>query len=195
MKRELWTYAFDEKSAPAWPCPIYAKGIYVLVPKSIVFKETVTSKRSRGQPDSDPELLEYAFIGWLKCSHCDQEAIVACVGGVEPGFNEEKGEMEWGSYYLPRICWPMPDIFDNPRRCPEEVKKELRAGFALFWVDEGAAANRLRIALELLIHWLLIVQRVERRDFLHTERITPYFSTQVMKISHSFHSARNREYS
>jgi hypothetical protein len=42
-------------------------------------------------------------------------------------------------------------MFEVPEHCPAEIKTQLRAAFTLFWCDEAAAANRVRIALERLM--------------------------------------------
>lgn len=149
----------SDKSAPAWPCPICNKGVYTLIPTTLVRKETIPSKRRKG-PNSPAEEIEYTFTTWIQCSHCGQEAVVSGVGGVEDDFDFDNKRMVWTRYYLPRFCSPMPDIFDIPKRCPETIKNELRAGFALFWLDEGAAANRLRTSLERLMDHLGVKKRI-----------------------------------
>jgi hypothetical protein len=49
------------------------------------------------------------------------------------------------------VCCPMPDMFDFPTKCPDIVKAELRAAFALFWSHLSACAGRIRVALECLM--------------------------------------------
>lgn len=164
MKRFLWTQTLGEHYAPSWPCPACAKGVLALVPKSLVHKETVASKRAHGDDEWDPELITYAFTAWLKCNHapCGQEVAVSGIGGAEAVYDPEDGDMSWSSYFIPKFCWPMPDIFELPAKCPDEVKTQLRAGFALFWSDQAAAASRVRVALERLMDHLGVQRR--RKD-------------------------------
>lgn len=160
MKRSLWTDTLTEHHSPAWPCPACNKGTLALVPKSLAYKETVESKRAHNEEAWDPDWVTYAFTAWVKCTHqsCGQEAAVSGIGGVEPEYGPD-GDMDWSSYFAPRFCSPMPDIFEIPKKCPDEVEKELRAGFALFWQDHAAAAGRVRVALERLMDHLGIPMR------------------------------------
>jgi hypothetical protein len=57
----------------------------------------------------------------------------------------------------------MPDIFELPKKCPDNVAKELRAAFKLIWPDPSAAANRVRVALENLMDHLKIQKRRKNR--------------------------------
>ena len=45
----------------------------------------------------------------------------------------------------------MPSIIDVPRKCPDDVKGELKSSFSLFFMDANAAANHVRVALERLM--------------------------------------------
>lgn len=156
MKRSLWKSTLSDSLSPAWPCPACNKGTLVLVPKSLTFNETVASKRGHSEDSWSPEDVTYAFTAWLKCSHpsCSQEVAVCGIGGVEQWqTTDPEGEVQivYDEYFVPRLLWPMPDIFDIPAKCPDEVKHHLRAGFRLFFSDQSAAANRIRVALESLL--------------------------------------------
>ncbi len=152
MNRNLWKETLTAHSCPAWPCPSCRKGSLQIVPKSLVEKETLESKRCRSDDDWDPEWITYSFTAWLECNHCKKEVAVSGTGGVEPGYGEDG--MSWGDYFAARILWPMPDIFRIPPKCPEEVSDKLREGFQLFWLDAAAAATRVRVALERLMDHL-----------------------------------------
>jgi hypothetical protein len=65
----------------------------------------------------------------------------------EAGEEEEK----YIRSFHPLFCWPMPDMFELPEKCPPEVQTELRAGFRLFWSDQAASAGRVRVSLERLM--------------------------------------------
>lgn len=164
MNRHLWTRALSERSAPPWPCPACTKGTLALLPKSLVYKETVESERAHDDDGWDPDCIMYAFTAWLKCSHppCGQQVAVSGIGGVEPEYDPAEGGMDWSSYFSAKFCWPMPDMFEIPAKCPNEVKIELRAGFSLFWSDQAAAASRVRVALERLMDHVGVQKR--RRD-------------------------------
>ena len=163
MNRLLWTQTLTEHYCPPWPCPTCKKGVLALVPKSFLKKETVNSKRAHRMPDWDPDWIEYVFTAWAKCGNpsCGEEAALGGVGGMEPEYDQE-GAMDWSHYYAPRFCRPMPDIFDIPEKCPDEVTHELRAGFAIFWADGAACAGRVRVALERLMDHLGVAQQITK---------------------------------
>ena len=155
MKRSLWTHPLTERSSPAWPCPACGNGTLALVPNSLVAKETVES-RQLYEVLCEPESTAYTFSAWLRCNYgdCGEEVVVVGNGTVarfdrmnEAGEEEEK----YIRSFHPLFCWPMPDMFELPEKCPPEVQTELRAGFRLFWSDQAASAGRVRVSLERLM--------------------------------------------
>ena len=155
MKRSLWIQPLTKQSSPAWPCPTCGKGTLALVPDSLVAKQTVES-RQLYEILCEPESSVYAFSAWLKCSYgdCGEEVVVVGSGTVarfqrtnEAGEEEEK----YIPSFHPLFCWPMPDMFELPEKCPPEVQVELRAGFQLFWSNQAASAGRVRVSLERLM--------------------------------------------
>lgn len=166
MNRYIWCSTLSKLSAPSWPCPECTRGTLNLVPKSLTFKETISSQRAHGAEGWDPELISYTFTAWLKCSHivCGQEVVVSGVGGVEAWYDNEEGTTGWSDYFAPRWCSPMPDLFQFPAKCPVDVKKQLRASFRLFWSDHAAAASKVRIALECLLNHLGVPKRKKDKN-------------------------------
>lgn len=165
MNRSLWTEVLTESSCPPWPCPVCRKGTIALVPKSLMFRETILSKRAHHHEAWDPEWIHYTFTAWGECRHppCKQEFAIAGTGGVGPEEGPE-GEVEWADYFLPKACYPMPDIIDIPGKCPDPVKQELRAAFATFWPHRAACAGRVRVALECLMDHLGVPKRRRAKD-------------------------------
>jgi hypothetical protein len=53
----------------------------------------------------------------------------------------------------------MPEMFDLPAKCPDEVRGELQAAFQIFWPQPAACAGRLRVALECLMNYLGVPKR------------------------------------
>lgn len=155
MNRILWKQSLGESSCPAWPCPTCKKGTVSLIPKTLVAKETIKSVQAHNEDGWDPEWIETTFIARGICGHpsCKEEFSIAGIGGIEPEYGPE-GDYEWGDYYSPQYCRPMPDIFEFPPKCPDDVQAELRAAFALFWSHRAACAGRIRVALECLMNHL-----------------------------------------
>src|SRR5260370_11614754 len=153
MNRHLWTRSLTETTCPAWPCPVCNRGIVALVQKSLLFKQTVASKREHGHEDWNPTCVDYTFTAWGQCTHssCKQDFAIAGTGGVEPEFSGPDGDYDWEQYFLPNVCRPMPDMFNIPPKCPNSVIEELRAAFSLYWLSHEACAGRIRVALECLM--------------------------------------------
>jgi hypothetical protein len=163
MKRALWIQPLTEQSWPAWPCPTCANGTLTLVPNSLVKKETANSRQSY-EVLGEPDLITYTFSAWLKCNYgnCGEEVVVAGNGKVvivekeiadlvDEEIEDIQPGPKYGTIYEPLFCWPMPDMFGLPEKCPPEVQAELRAGFRLFWSDQAASAGRVRVSLERLM--------------------------------------------
>lgn len=129
-----------------------------IVPKSLVYKETGESETLRGHQDWEPEWISYVFTAWAKCNNpsCGNKMVISGIGGEEERYDGEENS-HCHRYFAPRFCAPMPDIFDIPAKCPKEVTNELRGGFALFFADSAATANRMRSALERLMDHLGVI--------------------------------------
>ncbi len=160
MNRSLWKKSLTHISCPAWPCPTCQKGSLALVQKSLTFKETIESEKARHREDWDPGWTSYIFTAWAECRHppCKQRFSMSGIGGISPECGPE-GELEWEDYFSPKMCCPMPDINCFPIKCPDEVKKELRASFALFWSNPAACAGRIRVALEYIMTHLGVAKK------------------------------------
>lgn len=89
MKRGLWKQTLTEHSSPSWPCPSCARGSLKMVSKTLEKKETARSRRAHAHENWDPLDVEYTFTAWLQCGSCREDIVVAGVGGVEPGYDEE----------------------------------------------------------------------------------------------------------
>jgi len=166
MKRNIWTRSLTEHSAPSWPCSEYGKGTLALIPKSLLYKETIRCQCAHHDPAWDPDWIDYTFSAWLKCNHagCSQEFSLSGVGEVEAWYDNEEGGTGWSPYFSPRWFSPMPDIFELPARCPDEVTKQLRASSRLLWADHAAAAGKVRIALECLMDHLGVPKRKKDKN-------------------------------
>lgn len=165
MNRSLWTQTISKSSCPAWPCPVCRKGTLALIPKSLVYKETVESKRAHGHEAWDPDWITYKFTAWAECRHptCKQEFAIAGTGGVGPEIDAEGG-YEWEAYFSPLFCQPMPYMIEIPTKCPEEVRDEIQEAFALFWSNRAACAGRIRVALESLMNHLGVPKRKKEKN-------------------------------
>lgn len=160
MNRHLWTQELSKGYCPQWPCPICRKGTTALVKDSLIYNETVQSARSRNAEEFSPEWVEFVFTAWARCTYpsCHQQFAISGSGGVAPQWVSED-DWEYEEYFAPKACHPMPDMFDLPAKCPDDVLSELRSAFALFWSHKPACASRIRVALEYLMDHLGIPKK------------------------------------
>lgn len=189
MKRENWKNWHTSFNWPAWTCPTCHSGMLQLDRKSLVERETTKSRRDRNREEWDPGWIYNNFTAWLKCSKasCGEVAIVSGMSSVDPTMGPDGG-LEWEEIYSPTVVLPMPDIIAIPAKCPESVADELRSAFRLFWIDTGAAANRLRVALEALLD-VPGVRRRQRipgaiRELTLHQRIMEYQKKEPVVAAH-----------
>jgi hypothetical protein len=104
--------------------------------------------------------VDYSFTAWGQCRNasCKQEFAIAGNGGLEPEQGPDN-DFTWEKYFSPKTCYPMPEIFNLPIGYPEQVKEQLHAAFSAFWIDRGACAGRIRVALERLMDYLGVPKR------------------------------------
>lgn len=159
MNRSLWTQTLTEFYCPPLPCPTCGKGVFSLVSRSLVYQDTAKSKSWHLDEDWTFDDITYRFTARLKCGHisCGDEAVIVGLGGVEEQQTQEGWEET--KYFSPKFCLPMPDLISIPEKCPSPVASELRAGFALYWSDSAATANRIRAAVERIMDHFRIQRR------------------------------------
>lgn len=151
MKRDLWTTKLTEKETPEWSCPDCKTGTLALDTKSFVSEEPPKSVQAHDHAGWDPDWIQYSFSAWLSCGNAKCGLRVALIGkgGVEAVVYDEG--MNWEALYSPLYAYPMPDVFDLPINCPDNVAAPLRRSFAALWSEPSSAANSARVALEALM--------------------------------------------
>ncbi|WP_285578159.1 DUF4145 domain-containing protein [Geothrix limicola] len=76
---------------------------------------------------------------------------------------------DWGDFFSPQICTPMPDMIVFPNKLPKEILSELRAAFSLFWLNRESCSGRIRVALECLMDHLGVPKRRKNKNGKFTE--------------------------
>lgn len=112
----------------------------------------------------EPALIGERFAGLWKCSRQGCEDVVAIAGTTvaeqcyDPDSRAPQGYIDYGIQYFlkPRYVSPAPALIQVPPNCPEPVRVELKMAFELYWCDYGAAAGKLRSALEALMDHLKV---------------------------------------
>jgi hypothetical protein len=160
VDRTLWIQSLTHDGCPAWRCALCRIGTLALVPKSLIHHETADSRFIGNEEAWEPERIKYTFTAWAECRNatCKQRYAIAGDGRVT-SVQRPDGSFEWVDQFSPRSCSPMPDVFEIPSTCPQEVTAELRSAFALFLSSPAACAGRLRVALERLMDYVEVPRR------------------------------------
>ena len=146
--RRIWTNGTIEK-----PCPSCMIGVLVPNEKIIPKIETNASFEMREYNYSSSE---FVFSTLLTCNYCKDS--VAALGKIEEGIeqDQETGIIESYTIITPTAFFPAPKIIDIPKSCHKSVNKIITESFGLFWMDIGSCANKIRIAIEVLLDELNI---------------------------------------
>lgn len=99
------------------------------------------------------------FISFLKCNHCNSyyrifgDRDIHRVGGyyVDNDGHEQFHEEEIDHYTVKCISPPI-NIIPIHKEYPKLMKEILKLSFLLFWVDISSCANKIRIAIEILLN-------------------------------------------
>jgi hypothetical protein len=127
-------------------------------------EETVSSARSHGDPNFEPDWVEYSFTAWAQCANlkCKQKCAISGRGGIAPEYTNDEGDWDWEDYFTPLNCHPMPDMISIPENCPTDIADELKSAFRVYWDNPSACAGRIRVALEHLMNHLGVPKRKKK---------------------------------
>jgi hypothetical protein len=162
VKRNLWVKIFAEEAIPAFPCPHCAVGSLGLTKEGVLFKEgnytKANRKANRLSEDWDPGHQTERFTAFLQCTHTVCGEIVAIAGEVETVEEYVDDVQVWGltRALRPQVFFPAPPIITVPENTPKEVKTPLLKAFQLFWSDDSASANKIRVSVEALLTHLKV---------------------------------------
>jgi Domain of unknown function (DUF4145) len=158
FNRNVWKkLSFDSDRNPHWPCP-NCGGIIRLL------KEKISIEQSKDLPDSVRYIskdetsnigyIEHRFSGMFICDNCNLK--IASVGYAH-AFDMGRHPVNAG-YFKKAGMTIFPTFFDPPLKlfsvsevCPQNIKWQLENAFALYWNDRSSCANKIRIAIELLM--------------------------------------------
>lgn len=169
MFRKIWVGSITKESCPKWPCRICNSGHLRLDKQSLHFEETVVSQSEHADAAWEPDWTDYCFSAWATCSNidCKQRYAISGNGSIAQVSNEN-GKEELITFFTPKHCYPMPDIFRIPKRCPKEISTLLKDSFALYFADTNSCAGKIRCAIEKLMDHLEIPSI---KDENHKQRI------------------------
>lgn len=150
-------FAQEFTSFPNWNCPCCANGTLHEVLAKRLIEEPAYSKNQHPEDWWEPEHTISRFSALMRCttSTCGEFVFVTGRAGIAYYGSDEEGE-HWADEFEPAFGFPAITVFRLKQDWPEPVLTELRRSFAHVWRDPGAAANRLRTAVECLLDHLKV---------------------------------------
>jgi hypothetical protein len=144
-------------SFPAWNCPHCENGFLKELPKGRSVTEPIYSKSQRSEDWWEPDHTIARFAAEMRCTNstCGECVFVTGHSTIDYYGQDEEGE-HWEEIFEPRAAYPAIPVFRLMEEWPDAVITELRRSFAHIWNDPGAAANRLRTAVECLLDGLRV---------------------------------------
>lgn len=151
--RDLWGRSFPDDDIPAYPCPECDRGTLRYAPKSRREMTGDNWKQALQEGLIDPTDVVARFHLFLQCS-IDKCGSVVSVHGDSQLTEREAWDHQQDRFFhvlTPHGMDPAPPLATVPESTPEPLKNEFATAFALFWIDLGACANRLRIIVEKIL--------------------------------------------
>lgn len=171
------------------PCP-YCDGGLLKIDKETFRTESTKDARFVLEHFDVPELSGFKFVSILTCKSCEDTASMAGVAtligyhgscGIDECMNSDHMDEEIHTHFHYEIKYidPPINIIQVIEDIPQGMYEALIDSFALFWLDQGSAGNKIRIAIELFmdevkISKTFVNKKGETRDMFLGKRIEKF---------------------
>lgn len=193
VDRKIYKTPFNNKSIPQWECPLCKKGILKGVKGSFFYEETKDSINAQEMEGQAPAWIEYIYSCRLICTNPSCKNIVVSTGtgsvDYEPvyGLDDEISNIKHWDYFQPKIFIPSLDIFKVTADIPDDINKNIRKSFELFFINPAASLNQLRIAIEKLLDYL----RIKKYSTSKGKRIPITLHTRIDLLSKKYQNIKD----
>lgn len=129
----------------------------------------------------------------LTCSNSDCQEVVSFGGTGSPqhfGFYDERTEeYDEGITDAFRVNFFLPPLhlFQINIHCPEDIREEILSAFSLYWSDASSCANKIRVALELIMNQQgirkILINKKKERIKLSLHKRLELFSEKLPEIA------------
>jgi hypothetical protein len=156
INRSIWNQLFSQEQFPKLPCPNCPNGRLILDKASFSLTEPEYSKADRKDEDWEFDWVAQRFSARLACEEANCKEVVSMAGDTvhvedyieEAGIYEGPGIVE---VLRPRSVFPGSPLFPITKSIPDNVARELKLAFQLYWTDTSACVSRLRTSIELML--------------------------------------------
>jgi hypothetical protein len=137
-------------SWPLVPCPACPDGH--LVPDEIKVEASESTNKIYATRNYPPTVLSGTFHGLLRCAVNSCRETVAVAGDYDVDVDvDDSGDTHVADFVRLRFAVPALKIIRPPPRTPKTVSEAIDSAARIIWADPGAAANRLRFAIDELL--------------------------------------------
>lgn len=158
IDRKKWSEFFPKDVFPPWSCPGCSHGTLIVDNRSFIQGETAISIFTG-------DFYEESFACQMKCTYPQCSGSIIVCGALFIGeIKDSASGIKNVDFCRPLYIYPTPDIFPIPSKCPENIVKEVKKAFSLYWCDTNAAGNRVRASIELLMDYLKVKKRMLTRQ-------------------------------
>ena len=169
INKKWFTFYRDE--IPNWICPTCGSASLNLHAENLLVCDSGETASSRRMEWFDAEHVSYRFSATLQCTNLRCNDVVAVVGAgevEEEHIPDEEGrwEINYRDCFTPRFFEPCLIPISIPVNTPADVKQALFAAFSIIFSNRDAAANQLRVSIEVLLDDMGVHARDKKGDFL-----------------------------
>lgn len=155
LKVSNWRRTFSAANPPRFPCPRCSSG-FLKIKKDMLHHAYSWEMRHLDLDENHITDRIGRFSCLFECNRANCGEVVAVAGDYfsEP-FEYQNEDGDWDQDFqqvlAPRSMVPAPPVIDIPVQTPDEVRDAIESAFDLTWLDQNAAATRLRLSVELAI--------------------------------------------
>lgn len=156
MNRDLYKRPFTLNDSPDYSCPKCNIGLLRIKEGSFEEFAELDAKEIQNKHDLEPDWIDYIFHCIFECNNHKCASKVVCTGRGKVDFDidiDDYGNQsqEWYSYYQPLFFYPNLKLIAIPKDTPADIKKLLNQSFEFFFTSPSAAANLVRISIEVIL--------------------------------------------
>lgn len=196
IRKEHWKLKKNEV-IPSFKCPACNEGF--LIPDNTTLAKVNSEKAYElYNYTADPTDISYTFSIISKCSNteCKEGMLIAGTNQIwENGylstFDIDTGEQldipegtpnYCNNYVIEFTSLPI-NLIDLPEGIDDAFEAEILKSFKLFWQDTNSCANKIRIAVEVLLtNKLKIVRRQKIRDKTKSTQTNPVYFYKTLTL-------------
>ncbi|PIV94763.1 MAG: hypothetical protein COW44_02545 [Flavobacteriaceae bacterium CG17_big_fil_post_rev_8_21_14_2_50_33_15] len=196
IKKKHWELKKNEV-IPSFKCPTCDEG-HLIPDNGTLSKINLAKANELYNYTADPSDITYTFSIISKCNNneCNEEMLISGTNQIwENGylstFDQETGEQldipdgtpnYSNNYKIEFTSLPI-NLIELPQGIDKAFEAEILKSFKLFWQDTNSCANKIRIAVEVLLtNKLKIIKRQKIKNKQKSTQTTPVYSYKTLTL-------------